>query len=165
MHQQQNRKGGIKNEAPQSGYLSNPKRKKPLYINEPWLIDDSYVWEVQGKSVDPDPEEDNIRVYIPLDLNSKAILRRLHTMIAKYGEANERNESDFSQDVHRLISQIEIYDQIWYMRHMPEKGAHSEEAKQLVREFIQLLEEIPDGCAEVFLIEIIDLLREEYLKD
>lgn len=142
-----------------------PKEKKPLYINEPWLIDDSYIWEVRGKSVDPDPEEDNIRVYIPLDLNSKAILRRLHTMIAKYGEANERNESDFSQDVHRLISQIEIYDQIWYARHIPEKGAHSEEAKQLVREFIQLLEEIPDGCAEVFPFEIIDLLREEYLKD
>ena len=53
-----------------------PKEKKPLYINEPWLIDDSYIWEVRGKSVDPDPEEDNIRVYIPLDPNSKAILRR-----------------------------------------------------------------------------------------
>ena len=37
------------------------------------------------------------------------------------------------------------------------------EAIPLVREFIQLLEEIPDGCAEVFPFEIIDLLREEYL--
>lgn len=142
-----------------------PKEKKPLYINEPWLIDDSYIGEVRGKSIAPDTEEDNIRVYIPLDLNRKAILRRLSAIITRYGEANERNESDFSQDVHRLISQIEIYDQIWYVRHIPEKGAHSEEAKQLVREFIQMLEEIPDGCAEVFPFEIIDLLRAEYLKN
>ena len=62
-----------------------------------------------------------------------------------------------------LISQIEIYDQIWSVRHVPEEGEHSEEAKKLVREFIAKLEEIPDGCAECFPFETIDELREEYL--
>ena len=62
-----------------------------------------------------------------------------------------------------LVSQIEIYDQIWYVRHMPENGEHSQEAADLVREFIARLEEIPEGSAEIFPFELIDTLREEYL--
>lgn len=60
------------------------------------------------------------------------------------------------QDVEMLISQIEIYDQIWYVRHMPKDGEHSMEARNLV-------EEIPDGGAECFPFEVIDRLKEEYL--
>lgn len=62
-----------------------------------------------------------------------------------------------------LISQIEIYDQIWYVRHIPKDGKHSMEAKKLVEEFIEKLKEIPDGGAECFPFEVIDRLREEYL--
>lgn len=111
----------------------------------------------------PDEEKDNIRIYAPLDLNKKAILRRLDSVICHYEEANEGNEADFAQDVEMLLSQIEIYDQIWYVRHMPKDGEHSLEAKDLVEEFIAKLEDIPDGCAECFPFEIIDRLREEYL--
>ena len=139
-----------------------PKDKAPLYINEPWLIDCSLL-EVSNGSAEPEQEQDNIRVYIPLDINKNAILRRLDTMIIHYGEANEKNELDFSIDVNMLVSQIEIYDQIWYVRHMPENGEHSQEAVDLVRKFIARLEEIPDGCAEIFPFELIDTLRKEYL--
>ncbi len=142
-----------------------PKEKAPMYINEPWLIDDSLIWENHGHSKEPEAEEDNIRVYLPVDLNKKAILRRLSAVIEKYGETNEKNEFDFRQDVNRLIWQIEIYDQIWYVRHMPKQGDHSEEAKQLVRDFISQLEQIPDGCAEQFPFDTIDELKEEYLEE
>ena len=139
-----------------------PKDKAPLYINEPWLIDRSLL-EISNGSAEPEQEEDNIRVYIPLDINKNAILRRLDTMIIHYGEANEKNELDFSIDVDMLVSQIEIYDQIWYVRHVPEDGAHSAEAVALVREFIEKLEEIPDGCAEIFPFELIEELKKEFL--
>lgn len=33
-----------------------------------------------------------------------------------------------------IISQLEIYDQIWFVRHMPKKGEHSREAKELVEQ-------------------------------
>ena len=72
-------------------------------------------------------------------------------------------KADFSQDIEMLISQIEIYDQIWYVRHISQDGEHSLEAKKLVEEFIEKLEEIPNGGAECFPFEIIDRLREEYL--
>ena len=61
----------------------------------------------------PDENRDNIRIYVPLDLNKDAILRRLDSIIFHYGEANEANEFNFAQDVEMLISQIEIYDQTY----------------------------------------------------
>ena len=141
-----------------------PKEKTPLFVNEPWLLDRSrfeYAYGIKG----PQDRNDNIRVYVPLDLNKEIILQRLDMLIMRYGEANEKNESDFSIDVDMLISQVEIYDQIWYVRHMPEYGEHSREAINLVKEFVRRLEEIPDGCAELFPFDTIERLKEEYLSE
>ena len=94
-------------------------------------------------------------------------MRRLRCIIDHYGEANEANESSFSYDVKLLISQIEIYDQARLNgngeRKTGEKGSqHSEETVKLVKEFVDELVEIPDGCAELFPFEIVDRLCEEY---
>lgn len=118
-----------------------PKGKSPLYINEPWLIDES-MWEYPPDN-SPLQDPDAVRVYVPLDLSKAAILRRLDFIIACYDEANEENEMNFSADVEALVAQIEVYDQIWYVRHMPADGERSMEAKELVREFIARLESIP----------------------
>ncbi len=90
-------------------------------------------------------------------------MRRLDAIIYHFKEANESNEFPFSVAVNELISQIEIYDQVWYVRHMPQEGTHSLEAIELVEEFIARLREIPDGCAERFPFETIDELEKEYL--
>ena len=138
-----------------------PEDKTPLYVNEPWLTDKSLLEYPQH--IEPEDQTDNVRIYIPMDLNREAILRRLDRVIVQYGEATEENEIEFSIDVGMIISQLEIYDQLWFIRHMPKKGEHSQEAKELVREIITRLEEIPDGCAECFPFEIIDELKQEYL--
>ena len=104
-----------------------PKDKTPLCINEPWLIDKSLLEYPPRR--EPDEKEDNVRIYVPMDLNRVAILRRLDRVIAHYGEATEENEMEFSVDVGMIVSQIEIYDQVWFVRHVPEKGEHSNEAK------------------------------------
>lgn len=64
------------------------------YTKQTWLIDDS-IMEVRQDTREPEPQEDNVRVYIPLDINRKAVLRRLLRTITRYGEANEKNESNF----------------------------------------------------------------------
>ena len=141
-----------------------PRGVNPLFINAPWLIDatyDNYEYKLAGED---ETEKDNRRVYVPLDLNKNSILRRLEDIIRRYGEANERNELDFELDVRRLLYQVEIYDRIWYVRHMPEEGKHSLEAIELIREFVNRLTEIPDGCAECFPFEMIEELKEEYLR-
>ena len=139
-----------------------PKDKAPLFINEPWLVD-NYLFDYSDRTKEPENAEDNVRIFVPLDINREAILLRLRFLISCYGEANEENEMNFSCDVSMLISQIEIYDQIWYVRHMSKEGSHSAEAIDLVRDFVSLLEEIPDGCAESFPFGTIDELRKEYL--
>ena len=139
----------------------DPKDKTPIYINEPWVIDKSLLDYPVDYKVD---ERDNVRVYFPMDLSRDAILRRLNRVIAHYGEANEENESDFYEDVGMIISQIEIYDQIWFVRNMPEVGKHSAEAVSLVKDVISALEEIPDGCAECFPFETVEELRKYYDK-
>ena len=141
-----------------------PKDSKPLFINEPWMIDPSLQWR-QDNGYDPAPldDPDNIRVYVPLDLCKESILRRLSEVISRHGEASEKNEADYSYDVVILIAQIEIYDQVWFARHMPKEGKHSVEAIELVKEFVQKLEEIEVYDAETFPYSTIDKLRKEFI--
>lgn len=103
--------------------------------------------------------------YISVPVRRLWRLRRLDYISVVYEEAREDNETDFSVDVGMIISQLEIYDQIWFVRHMPKKGEHSREAKKLVAEIVSRLENIPDGGAESFPFELIDELKEEYLSD
>jgi len=145
-----------------------PEDQTPLYINEPWLTDPSYEW-LKTRGNEPENENDNIRVYIPMDLNSAAILRRLRFIINQYGEANEENESAFDSDVRRILSQIEIYDQVWFARegnyptdNQNKITGHSKKAKALVAQVVKELESIPDGCAELFPFELIEELKDEY---
>lgn len=71
---------------------------------------------------------------------------------------------DSSYDVNMLISQIEIYDQIWFVRHTPQQSKHSSEAKGLVKEVVKELEEIQVYDAEWFPYNIIDELKKEYFE-
>lgn len=141
-----------------------PREKEPIYINEPRLIDRSkYIEYIIDEEKQPEAAEDNIRVYVPLDLNREAILRRLDHVIAKYGEASEQNEFAFAGEVYPLISQLEIYDQLHFVKNMPESGSHSAEGIALVKDIIDTPEDIPDACAETFPFMLIDRLREEFL--
>jgi len=137
-----------------------PKDKTPMFINEQHMAE-IYDFEFKKDGSVPD-DDDNIRVYVPLDLNRRLILGRLSRVINHYKEANEKNEIAFQADVLKIVSQIEIYDQVWYIRHMPDEGEHSAEGIALIKEFIKMLEEIPDGGAELFPFELIDELRNEY---
>ena len=137
-----------------------PEDEGTLFVNEPTIVDGSIPVFLEGADT---VAVDNVRVYVPIDLNRAAILRRLQHVMCRYGEANESNEMCFEGDVEQLIVQIEIYDQIHYVRNMPEGGRHSVEAVSLVEEFVERLEKIPDGCAECFPFEMIERLRVEYL--
>ena len=143
-----------------------PIPEKVLYLNEPWIMDPT----AEYKRVEPEDEADNVRIYVPVDLNQESILRKLENTICRYKEANEENESSFSEDVGLLLYQIEVYDQVWFARarkfEVNENGqicGHSKEAVELVRRFVQRLKEIPDGCAVSFPFEMIEKLEKEFL--
>ena len=139
-----------------------PSKQAPRFINEPWLVDESLEDYFMQK--EPENQPDNIRIYVPVDLNREAILRRLNWIIYRNGGASERNEMEYSLEVSRLILQIEIYDQIWRVCHYSTDRKHSVEAVELVQAFVERLKEIPDECAELFPFETIEELEKEYLE-
>ena len=59
---------------------SVPQERQPLFVNEPWLIDINSCWR-EFQSVEPDAAPDNVRVYLPLDINADAVLARLRTVV------------------------------------------------------------------------------------
>ena len=136
-----------------------PIPKDVLYINEPGMIDESICEERK----EPEDEPDNVRIYIPMDLNRNAILRRLGDIIHKYGFYSEANEMPFGIEVSQVISQVEIYDQVWHARHYSPDRKHSIEATKLIEEIVQQLKEIPDHCSECFPFNLIEELETEYL--
>ena len=139
-----------------------PREKAARFINESWLIDHT-IDIVPDKRTPPEDEPDNIRIYVPLDLNRCAILRRLDDIIARYnGEATEVNEMSFWLDVERLFMQVEVYDQYWYVSHIPKDHKHSAEATELVKEFITRLEDIQEIDSEMFPCSMIEKLKEEF---
>ena len=138
-----------------------PRDEIPIYINEPWISDITLLDLL--KSEQPDPEEDNVRVYIPMDISRDSILRRLEFIINKYGEANEDNEIMFSSEIEQVIAQFEIYDQIWMTWEGIEGAKHSNKGTEVIKAIIETLQDIPDGCAETFPFELIDELKAEYL--
>ena len=147
-----------------------PQDQTPLFINEPWLIDDSIYFDTQEqkqKLKNPEEAEDNRRVYIPLDLNKAAFLRRLDHVLSKYKDITWKNESNVGTEVDHIISQLEIYDRIWFVREgeypTDEHGmisGHSHHATEVVKEIIARLEQI-ETCVD-FPYFLIDVLKKEY---
>ena len=142
-----------------------PEEGGVLFINETQFAG-SY------DEIDSLKEEDNIRVYVPMDMSKEAILNRLSNIKAEYGSSSEENEFSYSREVNKLVEQIEIYDQIWFVRegnfktdNMGRIHGHSTRATELVKEFVAELEGITDECAEMFPFDLIEELNKEYLSE
>jgi len=146
-------------------------KDRGLYINEPWLLDPSLLGSCEDKETmdrlkQPDGSTDNVRIYLPMDLNAKAIIRRLDVVISFFGVATEKNEIDYCEAVEQIIWQLEIYDRVHYLRNIPSGNQkHSAEGLALVKSIIGRLENIPDGGAELFPFQMIEELRQDYLKE
>ena len=144
---------------------SMTKGRQRIFVNEPWLIDLSNPPQLKAdvnKCRDPEQTSDNIRVYIPLDLNHVAILRRLDWVILKYGEATEENESRFAEEIETVISQLEIFDQLRFTSDISKTAKHRPAAVKLAKEIIMRLKTIPDAGAESFPFELIEELQHEF---
>ncbi len=155
-----------------------PVPEKVLYVNdpimgtiaEPYDTIDDYEMAKTGKTeteggVLPD---DNIRIYVPMDLNGSIIMRELHMLYGILGSPDDYNEVDFAVLTDKVIQKLEIYDQVWVARdvkntvRMEKTGLlHSKRGIALAQEIIDFLEE-DEGCAVIFPYETIDRLKEEW---
>ena len=94
----------------------HPIPENVLYINELSMVTEQ-VYEttkeveqaLTGKTVSnggilPD---DNIRIYVPMDLNMNEIMFRVYRLYSVLGYPTERNESEFSTKMEQIVSQLE----------------------------------------------------------
>lgn len=61
--------------------------------------------------------DDNVRIYLPKDINSKSILADLNHLYTQFGDVGENNEFEYSIEVRKLIRFLEIYDSILLENH------------------------------------------------
>ena len=96
-----------------------------LYVNElslagkvPYETKDDTAKAITGKKKSEGDilPDDNVRIYVPMDLNADIIMWRLYSLHGSLGYPTEKNESAYSSGVSKVISQLEIYDQVWAAR-------------------------------------------------
>lgn len=148
-----------------------------LYVNElslagkvPYETKDTMEKAITGKikskgGILPD---DNVRIYVPMDLNTDIIMWQLYSLHGSLGYPTEKNESAYSSGVRKVISQLEIYDQVWAARKLDETvqkencGAkHSRQGIELAKQIVKYLK-CNEGDAECFPYEEVNELRETF---
>ena len=154
----------------------HPIPEKVLYINELGIADMAFYYNTEEQhqkvltgrtrtngGILPD---DNVRVYVPLDLNAAQILNRLQQIYQIMESPDDTNELEVSYQVGKIISQLEIYDQVWVARDLGnavriEEHLHSTNGIELASKIVSVLLE-DEGCAERFPYDVVDELKKEF---
>lgn len=159
----------------------HPIPNSTIYINElsiassynPYEMGQQVELAVTGKTVSKGGilPDDNIRVYVPLDINEEYIIGELYSVYGRLGAVSEDNEYEYSSAVRRIITKLEIYDQIHTVRDM--KNAinlagvgevsryHSRRGIAVAKKMVDVLEK-HEGTAECFPYEIAEELKTEF---
>lgn len=82
--------------------------------------------------------DDNVRIYVPMDLNADGVMRQLYSLYGALGDPTESNESVYYSGVR-----------------------HSRKGIELVGEIINYLEE-NEGVAECFPYDEVEELRDAF---
>lgn len=74
---------------------------------------EDYVKLLEGKKISEGGllPEDNVRIYVPMDINQEQILFKLESIFDELGELTWRTESDYAVRVWQLMTLLKVYDQ------------------------------------------------------
>ena len=104
---------------------NNPVSSHAIYVNDLRFANDvPYESEAEPKKaitgkIEIEGEiipDDNVRIYVPMDLNADAIMHQLYMLYDALGPVDEGNEFHYSSGLARIILQLEVYDQAWIAR-------------------------------------------------
>ena len=154
-----------------------PIPKDVLYVNElslagkvPYETKDDTAKAITGKKAAEGGilPNDNVRIYVPMDLNADIIMWQLYSLHGSLGYPTEKNESAYNSGVSKVISQLEIYDQVWAARKVgetvqKEDGGvrHSQQGIELAKQIVKCLED-NEGNGECFPYDQIEELKEAF---
>lgn len=113
--------------------------------------------------------DDNVRIYVPLDLNADSIIAQLEQLYEELGSPTEDNELVYLSGVGRIIRELEIYDQVMTVRDLSnavqkEPGGvyHSKKGIALAKRMVDIFN-ADEGTAEMYPYIQIEQLTEEFL--
>ena len=139
-----------------------------IYVNDltlaaetPYQFQAEYEMALTGKKKSEGGilPNDNVRIFVPMDLNGEDIMYQLCSLYDMLGTPSWQNENAYSLFVGRLINLLKIYDQYHSQR---DSAAHSREGVELARKIVKYLEENDSGTADDFPFAQIDELREAF---
>ena len=139
--------------------ISSQSPDNPMFANSSELADRVYPGDDY-----PVPEQsDMIRVYVPLDISTQLITIRIYEIYDRLGYPTDSNEFDYWYEIGRLITQLEIYDQVMMKRGEPinPKTQHSEAAITTAIKMIEKLLE-DTGTAEMFPYNCVEEIKEKF---
>lgn len=116
-------------------------------LNNPYDLVSDYKKALSGEIL-PD---DNVRVYVPMDINADSILGELSFIHSMLGPATERNEYSYQFFVSKVLSKLSIYCEY--------QGI--DKTRELVKEIISCLWSMEGLCEEFPYTEIREL-EEKY---
>jgi hypothetical protein len=156
----------------------HPIPKEVFYINDLTLVTELYscmlvpdyekVLSGKTKKEGGILPDDNVRIYVPMDLNPENIMQQLYSLYDMLGIPTEKNEHYYWSCVGKLIAQLEIYDQVSVVRDLehavqkiPNGPMHSPKAIELAQKMAKYMLD-NDGCAELFPFEEIEKLQNDF---
>ena len=105
--------------------------------------------------------EDNVRVYIPLDINENAILRRLHHIFWKYGDVSEATRLRFAAKWKPWSLKWRYTTRFGLRATGIVETITAEKLRHSCKRLCSWLMEHP-GCGERFPMDLVEELRREY---
>ena len=149
-------------------FHEEPMPREAVFVNDlslasplPYGTKAAYEQALTGKrraegGILPD---DNVRIYVPMDLNHDFFLWRLRSLHASLGFPDEGNEGAYQEAVGQLISLLTVYDAA--QAEIENVRGHSGKGKRLALEMIRFMEK-HEGVAEHFPYEEMEMLGAEY---
>lgn len=154
----------------------HPIPEKVLYINELGIADTAFYYNTEEQhqkvltgrtrtngGILPD---DNCSGLCTAGLKCYSDIERLQQIYQIMESPDDTIELEFSYQVDKIISQLEIYDQVWVARDLGnavriEEHLHSKKGIELAGKIVSILLE-DEGCAERFPYDIVDELKMEF---
>lgn len=96
---------------------NHPISERMIYVNDLQLANDvPYETERELEAAATGNREmeggilldDNVRIFVPMDLNADAIMRQLYMLYDALGPVDEGNECNYSSSLARIILQLEV---------------------------------------------------------
>ncbi len=98
--------------------------------------------------------EDNVRIYLPVDINAENIIRKLNRLYDQLGDVSEDNEWNYSIEVRKLIKFLTLYDSLLLEKKEIETiqtdgAVHAKLAFDTAKKMVKIMMR-NQGCAELF---------------